>query len=135
MAFPIKGSCQCGQVSYLLFEKPSLVIACHCKECQKLSTSAFSVTAIVASSTIHFTGKLKETSRVADSGNTNIGKFCPECGNRINQLNPAQPESIKLKLKPDTNTELFEPSVHVWTSQKVNWYKIPDGVTSMDKQR
>ena len=80
MAFPIKGSCQCGQVSYLLFAKPSLVIACHCKECQKLSTSAFSVTAIVASSAISFTGKLKETMRIADSGNTNIGKFCPECG-------------------------------------------------------
>ena len=42
---------------------------------------------------------------------------------------------IKLKLKPDTNTELFEPSIYVWTSQKVSWYEIPEGVTSMDKQR
>ena len=46
--YPIESSCQCGQVTYKLFEPPKRVVACHCKECQKLATSPFSVTAIIA---------------------------------------------------------------------------------------
>lgn len=42
LQFPIQGSCQCGAITYQLLEAPLLVAACHCKECQKLSTSAFS---------------------------------------------------------------------------------------------
>ncbi|MDA7747372.1 GFA family protein, partial [Psychromonas sp.] len=115
------GSCQCGNVSYTLFEKPKMVIACHCTECQKLSTSPFSVTAIVPSSAIEFKGEMKEWGRNSDSGNINVGKFCPNCGNRIYQVNPNDLNSIKLKLKPVnlSDDSLFEPTVHVWTSEKL----------------
>ena len=75
MKFPIEGSCQCGQLTYKLFEKPTMVLACHCTECQKLSTSPFSVTAIIASTAIEFKGELKEWSRSSDSGNKNNAKF------------------------------------------------------------
>ncbi|TEW53321.1 GFA family protein [Psychromonas sp. RZ22] len=137
MSFPIQGSCQCGQLTYKLFEKPKLVLACHCTECQKLSTGPFSVTAVVATSAIEFTGELKEWSRKATSGNINSAKFCPECGNRVYQYNPEQPETVKLKLKPINLPEdnLFEPSVHTWVSEKVSWYQLPDGVKVFDKQR
>jgi hypothetical protein len=136
MELPILGSCQCGQLTYKIFEKPKMVWACHCTECQKLSTSPFSVTAIMASSAIEFNGELKEWSRSADSGNQNIAKFCPECGNRVYHLNPDDLDTIKLKLKPVnlTNQELFEPSAHVWVCEKLSWYQIPEGVKVFDKQ-
>ena len=56
MTFPIQGSCQCGQVTYKLLSEPLMVVACHCKECQKLSTSAFSITALVNAGTVEFIG-------------------------------------------------------------------------------
>lgn len=136
MEFPIKAACQCGQLTYTLFEKPKMVLACHCTECQKLSTSPFSVTAIVAASGIEFQGELSEWSRSADSGNTNSAKFCPHCGNRIYHYNPDDLGTIKLKLKPVNLPEssIFEPSAHVWVSEKVSWYQIPLGVKVFDKQ-
>lgn len=136
MKFPIESSCQCGQVKFTLLEKPKMVVACHCTECQKLATSPFSITAIYDSSAIEFTGDLNEWSRSSDSGNTSSAKFCPSCGNRIYHYNPAEPNSIKLKLKP-TNLEddtLFEPSAHIWVSEKLSWYTIPEGVKVIDKQ-
>ena len=45
--YPIDGACQCGAVTYQLSAEPQKVLACHCKACQKLSTSAFSLTAVV----------------------------------------------------------------------------------------
>lgn len=136
MEFQIKGSCQCGQLTYKLFEKPKMVLACHCTECQKLATSPFSVTAIVASSAIEFTGELKEWSRSADSGNTNTAKFCPGCGNRIYHFNPDDSDTIKLKLKPVnlTESDIFEPTAHVWVCEKLSWYQIPEGVKVFEQQ-
>jgi hypothetical protein len=136
MEYPIKGSCQCGQATYLLHDKPNAVWACHCTECQKLSTSPFSVTAVIATKTIEFHGELNEWSRVADSGNINIAKFCPTCGNRVYHYNPANLETIKLKLKPINlgESSLFKPSAHLWVSKKQAWYKIPKGVDVFENQ-
>lgn len=136
MKYPIEGSCQCGQVTYTLHEAPLKVFACHCTECQKLSTSPFSITAVVASNAIEFEGKLHEWSRDADSGNKNNAKFCPDCGNRIYHYNPDDSATVKLKLKPVNiaNDNIFEPSAHIWVSEKQNWYQIPDGVEVFEKQ-
>ena len=136
MQYPIEGSCQCGQVTYTLTEAPKMVIACHCTECQKLSTGPFSVTAVVATNAIEFNGELKEWSRIADNGNKNNAKFCSGCGNRVYHFNPDEQSTVKLKLKPVhmTDASIFEPTVHVWASEKLNWYDIPEGVKIFDKQ-
>ena len=136
MNYPVKAACQCGQLTYTLHKPPKVVLACHCTECQKLSTSPFSVTAMVAADAIEFSGELKEWSRSSDSGNTNSAKFCPGCGNRIYHYNPDDPSTIKLKLKPVKleDDHLFEPTVHVWLSEKLSWVKIPEHVKCFDHQ-
>ncbi|MDA0148984.1 GFA family protein [Vibrio sp. LaRot3] len=136
MQYPINVSCQCGQVSYTLKAPPKMVAACHCKECQKLATAPFSVTAMVAEQDIEFTGELAEWGRMSDSGNRNHAKFCTGCGNRIYHFNPDDPSMLKLKLKPvDADPEgIFEPTVHVWVKEKVSWYQIPENVKVFEAQ-
>ncbi|MEH6355203.1 MAG: GFA family protein [Marinobacter sp.] len=134
--YPIEGSCQCGQVTYTLHEAPIMVLACHCTECQKMATGPFSVTAVIASSAIEFSGQLKEWSRAAESGNKSNAKFCPDCGNRIYHFNPEDVSTVKLKLKPVNllDDKIFEPTAHIWVSEKLSWYQIPEGVKVIDKQ-
>lgn len=134
MSYPIEGSCQCGRVRYQLLAAPLTVVACHCKECQKLSTSAFSITAVVSKDSVKFEGEMAEWSRVADSGNINAAKFCPTCGNRIYHFNPAEPDVIKLKPSNLADTSMINPTTHVWVSEKQTWYNIPDGVKVFEKQ-
>jgi hypothetical protein len=136
MVYPIKGSCQCGQVTYSLSAAPKIVVACYCTECQKLSSSPFSVTAIVASTDIEFSGDLKEWGRPADSGNRSHAKFCPNCGNRIYHFNPDDSSTVKLKLKPVNiaDDSVFEPTAHIWVCEKLSWYQVPEDVAVFDKQ-
>lgn len=134
MKYPIEGSCQCGAVRYQLLSAPLLVMACHCKECQKLSTSAFSITAVVDADAVEFEGEMVEWRRTADSGNINGAKFCPTCGNRIYHFNPEDPGKIKLKPSNLSDTSIIKPTAHVWVSEKQDWFNIPDGVEIYDRQ-
>lgn len=134
MKYPIEGSCQCGGVKYQLLSAPLMVLACHCKECQKLSTSAFSLTAVVEADAIEFQGEMAEWSRTADSGNVSVAKFCPTCGNRMYHFNPDDPEKIKLKPANLSDTSIINPSAHIWVSEKQEWFSIPDGVAVYDRQ-
>lgn len=133
--YPLVGSCQCGQLRYRLLAPPLKVLACHCKHCQKLSTSAFSITAVMRVSDVEFEGELAEWRRMADSGNKNYAKFCPGCGNRIYHYNPDTPDTIKLKAASGLDdTRLLKPTAHLWLSQKQAWFTVPEGVESFDKQ-
>lgn len=132
--YPIDGACQCGSVTYKLLEPPQMVVACHCRECQKLSTSAFSITAIVKSSTVEFHGEMSDWSRSSDSGNISAAKFCPNCGNRMYHFNPDDPSILKLKPSNLSDTSILNPSAHIWVSEKQDWYKIPTGVKIFEKQ-
>ena len=136
MGYPITASCQCGQVSYQLKAAPQMVAACHCTECQKLATAPYSVTALVNAEDIDFSGELSSWSRPTDSGNINSAAFCSACGNRIYHINPAQPELIKLKLKPVNldDDSIFEPTAHVWVKSKLSWLQLPEGTKVFDTQ-
>lgn len=132
--YPISGSCQCGEITYELLKEPLMVIACHCKECQKLSTSAFSITAMVTTDSVVFHGPMKDWSRVAESGNVNGAKFCPSCGNRIYHFDPNDPDKLKLKPANLSDTRIINPSAHFWLSEKQEWFTIPKGVKTFDQQ-
>ena len=132
--FPMKGACQCGQVTYHLLASPLLVAACHCRQCQKLSTSAFSITAMVNAADINISGAMKEWQRLSDNGNTNIAKFCVKCGNRIYHYNPEQPDKIKLKPSTLFDTRVIKPTMHIWVSEKQDWFNLPNDIECFDKQ-
>lgn len=48
--FPLEGGCRCGAVRFRVTEPPLIECACHCRGCQRMSSSAFSLTAICAAS-------------------------------------------------------------------------------------
>jgi hypothetical protein len=134
MQYPLNGSCQCGGVTYQLREPPLAVAACHCRQCQKLSSSAFSITAMVNASDISFAGEMRQWSRLADSGNTTIAHFCPRCGNHLYHYNPGHPDKIMLKPSTLADTRLVQPTIHVWVREKQDWYAIPEGALVFETQ-
>ncbi|WP_378949336.1 GFA family protein [Mesorhizobium sp. ANAO-SY3R2] len=44
---PLKGACRCGCVEIEVSKPPIATAACHCPGCQKMSSSAYSMTAII----------------------------------------------------------------------------------------
>ncbi len=44
---PLAGACRCGQVRIEVSAPPLITAACHCRGCQSMSSSAYSLTAIM----------------------------------------------------------------------------------------
>ena len=51
-----EGGCQCGAIRYQLLRAPAALYACHCRDCQKQSSSAFGLSMWVERDAIEFTG-------------------------------------------------------------------------------
>ena len=47
MKLPQTGGCQCGKIRYEITEEPREVNTCHCLDCQRLTSSAFSLGIVV----------------------------------------------------------------------------------------
>ncbi len=81
---------------------------------------------------------MHEWSRLADNGNTNGAKYCPGCSSRIYHFNPNDLDKIKikLKLKPSTlsDTRVIKPTMHIWMSEKQDWFVLPEGIDCFEKQ-
>jgi len=47
--FPIEGACRCGRVRMRITAPRLITMACHCKGCQRMSSSAYSLSVAVPS--------------------------------------------------------------------------------------
>lgn len=132
---PITGKCQCGNIQYEISLPFLKQIVCHCSECQKLSATSFSISAIIPQDAFKLVkGELASYSRVADSGLNNNCYFCANCGNRIYHQNPDKPEIVRLKPGTLDDTSIINPTMHVWLQSKQDWVVIPEGVETHDTQ-
>src|SRR3954471_23304716 len=121
------GGCQCGLVRYRIMGEPINVVACHCKECQRQSGSAFGMSMITrAQDFVLESGTLKEFERSSDSGRSLRCAFCPECGTRIYHV-PGYLQGV-VNVKPGTldDTSWLKPTGHMWMRSAQTWLMLPE---------
>jgi hypothetical protein len=125
MPAPYTGGCQCGSVRYVVTIEPIRLLACHCKECQRQSTSAFGMSTPVKKDSLTVAGVTKQFTRVADSGNEVTGVFCPECGVRSYHVLKSSPDVASIKPGTFDDTRRLRPG---------HWIPVPDGVKALQRQ-
>lgn len=69
----IDGQCHCGHVRYEAEIDPSRVSICHCTDCQRLTGSAFRVTAITPTANVRLTANRRRS--IANMATT-AGRGC-----------------------------------------------------------
>ena len=134
MPAPYSGGCQCGSVRYILTREPIRLGACHCKECQRQSGSAFGMFMPVKKDSLTVTGLTKEVTRIADSGNEVTGAFCPECGVRIYHAPKSAPDVLSLKPGTLDDTSWLRPDLFIWMKSAQGWVSVPDCVKALERQ-
>ena len=135
MKVPLTGTCQCGEVRYEVSKEPVATVACHCRDCQKLSASAFSITMLIPADTFRLiAGDLKCFERPTASGGRAACYFCATCGNRVYHVDPQNPAYYRLKPGGLDDTSQISPQAHVWTSRAQAWYQFPPGVPVFEAQ-
>src|SRR3954465_14679498 len=55
MTLPMEGGCRCDRVRIRVTTSPLVTMACHCNGCQRMSSSAFSLTAMFFSDAFEVT--------------------------------------------------------------------------------
>lgn len=124
---PEYGACQCGSCEYVVNAPPYVAYTCHCKECQKLSSSAFSTCMQVAAEAVEITtGNPASRRRKTDSGNTLATWFCVKCGSALFSQNSARPGIRTVYVGTLENADLVEVDAHTWLDRKQPWVQLPD---------
>jgi hypothetical protein len=86
------GGCQCGEIHYVLSAPPLTLYVCHCRDCQRQSSSGLGMSMPVPRDGFQIIqGDPKLWHRTAASGRVVACAFCKSCGTRIYQLWSAIP--------------------------------------------
>ena len=132
----LKGSCQCGEISYELSGSPIALYRCHCTDCQTGSGAAFGMSMWVKKDDFELTsGVLKSFVRTADSKAKIESFFCGSCGVRIYTC-AAVSGSECLVLKPGTlhDTSALHPCADIWIQSKQAWFELPEDTVHFQRQ-
>jgi hypothetical protein len=122
-------------VRYEITQAQQLVATCHCTDCQRMTSSAFSIALVLRAGTFRLVrGEPKAVQRLADSGRTTTRWMCLECGSWI--CGGIGPDSTPRNVRGGTldDTSWLQPTVHLWTRSKQPWVVLPEGGRNFETQ-
>ncbi len=124
----LTGGCQCGHIRYAVTGEVLRLNICHCRDCQRQSGSAFSMSLVIKPNALRLDrGELKYFTVTADSGREKTCAFCPACGVRIYNRTSAL-MSVKAGTLDDTSG--LVPDAHYWTKRQQGWLVLPKTIPS-----
>ena len=119
---PLPGGCHCGALRYELSAPPLMIYNCHCANCQKITGSAFVVSATIPEAAFKFTkGAPKKIEWVSDAGNKRFGWFCGDCGARIAHGQTPSIGMLSLRAGTFDDTSWVEPVGDIWARSAQKW--------------
>ena len=133
---PWTGGCQCGAVRYEITSVPVELYVCHCRECQKQSSSAFGISAIFRRPDFRLTqGAVLSWTRDADSGRQVKCNFCGDCGSRIwHEDGEALEPTVSVKGGSLDRPIDLTHAMHIWVSRKLPGVVVPAGAKSFPEE-
>lgn len=116
------GGCRCGQVRFRVGAPPLITMACHCTGCQRMTASAFSLSALYPSSGFEVTqgepviGGLHGATRHF---------FCPHCMSWLFTRPEGMDEFVNVRATMFDNASDYTPFIETWTNEKLPWATTP----------
>ena len=125
----MEGHCTCGKVRYRVEAPPLFTHCCHCSWCQRETGSAFAVNAMIETDRLTVTGGVEEVVTPSASGKGQVIARCPAC--RVALWSHYAGAGRKIAFVRVGTLERpadCPPDVHIFTSTKLPWVALPDGV-------
>ena len=120
----IKGGCLCGAVRYTARADPALVGVCHCRDCQKLTGSAFGFLVGLPRAAFEIEGVLKTFTKPADSGRPIVRRFCPECGSSIVEEPGSRPDLVIINGGTLDDPTSVTPGIEIYCDRELSWVQL-----------
>ena len=122
----LAGGCACGAIRYKLAEPPLIVHACHCRDCQRITGSAFVINLWIERKFVESSLAPKSFRLTAGSGKPVDVFFCDKCGTYLWSFYHAAPgDCLFVRAGTLDQPEQVKPDVHIFTRSKLPWLQLP----------
>jgi len=132
--FCMEGGCGCSDVRYKITIKPMFVHCCHCRDCQRLSGSAFAINALVESTNVHLLQG--ETERITVPTPSGMGQQICRCSNCKTAVwsyyGGAGDKNSFIRVGSLDEPDLLPPDIHIYTRSKQPWVSLPEGIPTVE---
>lgn len=116
------GKCRCGRVRFEVDSECLITMACHCTGCQRMTASAFSLSAL------HPSDGFKVT-----SGDTIIGGlhgstrhyFCEHCMSWLFTRPEGMDDFVNIRATMMEGAQSYSPFIETYTDEKLPWVTTP----------
>ncbi|HYM71565.1 MAG TPA: GFA family protein [Stellaceae bacterium] len=125
----LEGGCACGAIRYTLTNEPMIVHACHCRDCQRLTGSAFAVNLWIERKFVEASGPEPVAFRVppGSSGKPHDVFRCPRCGGAVwHKYHAAPGDTLLVRAGTLDDPAAIAPDVHIFTRSKAPWLELPN---------
>jgi hypothetical protein len=120
---PWEGGCRCDRIRLRITAPPLLTMACHCTGCQRMSSSAFSLSAAIPSAGFEITKG--EPVLGGLQGEFRGHYFCPHCMSWMLTRAPGMDWFVNLRPAMLDDPSWFKPFIETYTSEKLPWASTP----------
>lgn len=119
---PREGGCRCGQIRLRISAPPLLTMACHCTGCQRMSSSAFSLSAAIPTEGF---AVIKGEPTIGGLHGAARHHFCPHCMSWIFTRMEGLDTFVNLRPTMLDDAVWSTPFIETYTSEKLPWVQTP----------
>ncbi len=116
------GGCRCGQVRFRVIGAPLVTMACHCTGCQRMTASAFSLSALYPSSNVEV---VQGEPVIGGLHGATRHFFCPHCMSWLFTRPEGLDDLINVRATMLDDAKGFTPFMETYTGEALPWAKTP----------
>lgn len=117
-----QGSCRCGQLRLKVKGRPMITMACHCTGCQRMTASAFSLSALYHESAVEISGLEPVIGGLHGDLHHH---FCPHCLSWVFTRAAMIGPMINVRATMLDNAAELTPFIETQTAEKLPWATTP----------
>ncbi len=121
----LQGQCRCGVISYRITGAPKFSFACHCTDCQQLTSSAFSMGLAVDKAHFELKGEPHSWTKIGSSGEESRQYTCRFCTGWTHTEADSSPGVVIVRPSTLDNHRWFRPVAQLFTRSAYPWALMP----------
>ncbi|WP_118133347.1 GFA family protein [Oceanicella sp. SM1341] len=126
-AVPLEGGCACGALRYRLTRVPMFTHCCHCRQCQRLTGSAFVLNTIIEADHIELlSGEVTITAGPSEEGRPHDIHRCAACLTPVWSDYGRRPNYRFVRVGTLDTPGAVAPDAHIFARSRLPWVQLPD---------
>lgn len=129
----LEGGCRCGACRYRLKREPMAIHACHCRDCQRATGSAFALNLWIERDAIELLSGKPSCGQVEAGSKPAELYYCGSCGTGLWTRYLSAPSTSRF-VRGGTldDPSWLVPTVHIFTRSKQPWLELPAYIPSFE---